>query len=66
MLANSDAVLAIYEGLGWPWRAAALLRVVPRVLRDPMYRLVARNRYRLFGRRDTCWRPGPADADRLL
>ena len=63
---DSDAVLAIYAGLGWPWRAAALLRVVPRALRDPVYRLVARNRYRLFGRRATCWLPRPADADRVL
>lgn len=63
---DSDAVLAIWTGLGWPWRAAALLRLVPRALRDPVYRWIARNRYRLFGRRDTCWLPEPAFRDRLL
>ena len=63
---DSDAVITIYTGLGWPWRAAGVLRVVPRALRDPVYRLVARNRYRLFGRRATCWLPRPADADRVL
>lgn len=52
---DSDAVLAIYEGLGWPWRVLARLRVVPPFLRDPVYRLIARNRYRLFGKRATCW-----------
>lgn len=63
---DSDAVLAIYAGLGWPWRAAGWLRAVPRALRDPPYRFVARNRYRLFGRRETCWLPSPADRDRVL
>jgi predicted DCC family thiol-disulfide oxidoreductase YuxK len=66
VLRDSDAVLAIYAGLGWPWRAIGWLRLVPRALRDPPYRLVARNRYRLFGRRETCWLPAPADRDRVL
>lgn len=65
-LRNSDAVLAIWSGLGWPWRAAVLFRLVPKRLRDPFYLWVARNRYRLFGRRDTCWMPSPADRERLL
>jgi len=65
-ITESDAVIAIAAGLGWPWRAAAAARFVPRALRDPLYRWVARNRYRWFGRRDSCWRPEPADADRIL
>jgi len=63
---DSDAILAIWAGLGWPWRAGAMFRLVPRALRDSIYRWVARNRYRLFGRRDTCWLPDPAFRDRLL
>jgi predicted DCC family thiol-disulfide oxidoreductase YuxK len=63
---DSDAILAIWAGLGWPWRAATMFRLVPRVLRDLVYRWVARNRYRLFGRRDTCWLPDPAFRDRML
>jgi predicted DCC family thiol-disulfide oxidoreductase YuxK len=63
---DSDAVLAIARGLGRLWSAAALLRIVPRPLRDGAYRWVARNRYRLFGRRETCWLPGPEYRDRLL
>lgn len=63
---DSDAVLAIYAGLGWPWRAAAALRLVPRFLRDPVYRWIARNRYRLFGRREICWLPTPEQARRML
>lgn len=66
MLRDSDAVLAIYAGLGWPWKALALLRLVPRVIRDPLYLFVARNRYRIFGRRESCWLPSPEFRDRLL
>lgn len=52
---DSDAVLSIYEALGFPWKALVVLRIVPVRLRDPLYRWVARNRYRLFGRRSICW-----------
>jgi predicted DCC family thiol-disulfide oxidoreductase YuxK len=63
---DSDAVLAIAEGLGWPWRALGTLRLIPRNWRDALYRRVARNRYRLFGRRETCWVPSPAQKERIL
>lgn len=66
VLTDSDAVLAIPAGLGWPWRIAAALRIVPRPLRDRIYRWVARNRLRWFGRLETCWVPAPADSDRIL
>ena len=52
---DSDAVLSIYEGLGFPWRLASALRVIPAFMLDPLYRLIARNRYRIFGKRPTCW-----------
>lgn len=63
---DSDAVLAIYAELGWPWRATTALRLIPAFLRDPVYRWVARNRYRLFGRRATCWVPSAEQARRVL
>ncbi|MBN8845373.1 MAG: DUF393 domain-containing protein [Sphingomonadales bacterium] len=63
---DSDAVLFIYEKLGWPWRLAGLLRIVPSFLRDPAYRWVARNRYRLFGKRSTCWIAPPEYRSRIL
>ena len=65
-LRDSEAVLAIWSALGWPWRALGVFRAIPRALRDPLYRLVARHRYRLFGQRETCWVPDPSQADRLL
>lgn len=65
-LTESDAALGVAVGLGWPWRAALAARLVPRAVRDALYRLVARNRYRWFGRREACWRPEPDEADRIL
>lgn len=64
---DSDAILAIYAGLGGPWRAlATIARLMPHFLRDPIYRWIARNRYRLFGRREVCWVPTAKDAERVL
>lgn len=66
VLRDSDAVLAIYAGLGWPWEAISVLRIIPHMLRDPAYHWLARNRYRIFGRRETCWLPTPEQASRIL
>ena len=63
---DSDAVLTIYAGCGWPWRALTIFRFVPRACRDGVYRWVARHRYRLFGKRETCWLPSAADRDRVV
>jgi len=51
---HSDAVLHILSHLGFPWRICAALSIVPRPLRDSAYRLLARNRSRLSGRRGQC------------
>lgn len=65
-LRDTDAIFAIWSGLGWPWRALTALRLVPRPIRNPLYRLIARNRYRMFGRRQTCWLPDADQAARIL
>jgi predicted DCC family thiol-disulfide oxidoreductase YuxK len=66
LLTESDAALAIARGLGWPWRAAGASALVPRLLRDVCYRLVARNCFRLFGRRQSCFAPAACERDRIL
>jgi predicted DCC family thiol-disulfide oxidoreductase YuxK len=63
---NSDAVLEICSGLGWPWRVLSAFKIVPRGIRDPIYRLIATNRYRIFGKRETCWLPSPEHKARVL
>jgi predicted DCC family thiol-disulfide oxidoreductase YuxK len=63
---NSDALLAIYSGLGWPWRIVGALAIVPRFIRDPIYLLIAKNRYRIFGKRETCWAPTSEHRARIL
>lgn len=63
---HTAAILRVLHALGWPWRAAWLGWLLPAPIRDAAYRLVARNRYVLFGRSETCLMP-PADyAKRFL
>jgi predicted DCC family thiol-disulfide oxidoreductase YuxK len=49
-----------------PWPMLAAGRVIPRPVRDWLYDRIARNRYRLFGRRDSCLVPSADIADRFL
>lgn len=63
---RSDAVLAILTALGGVWRLAVVFRVIPRSWRDAAYDLVARLRYRVFGRLDACPVPSPSTRDRFL
>lgn len=63
---DSDAIVAILIGLGGLWRAAAVLRLLPRTVRDPAYRWLARNRYRWFGKKAACYLPSAEQAHRFL
>ncbi len=64
---RSDAVLVALQLLGAPWRAVGkALALLPHPLRDWGYGIVARFRYRLFGRYDTCPLPSPEQRGRLL
>jgi predicted DCC family thiol-disulfide oxidoreductase YuxK len=60
---KSDAALYVVRRLPFPWPILGVFRFVPRAWRDWLYDLVARNRYRWFGRREVCMRP-PRDVDR--
>ncbi|WP_303636548.1 thiol-disulfide oxidoreductase DCC family protein [Stenotrophomonas tuberculopleuritidis] len=63
---DTEAILRVLAGLGGGWRLAAVLRLLPRAWRDRAYRLLARNRYRWFGRHDACLLPSPEQAARFL
>ena len=60
-----QAFAAVVARLGWPWRALAVAGLIPGVVGDPLYDLIARNRYRLFGRR-ACPAPSAELRGRLV
>ena len=67
VLQRSDAILRAGRELGGFWSASSsIAKVVPRPLRDFVYRLVATNRYRMFGKFDTCMLPDPSQRSRFL
>jgi predicted DCC family thiol-disulfide oxidoreductase YuxK len=62
---KSDAALAVLSCLpGWGW--TRFLRFVPKSPRDAVYSLIARNRYRLFGKYDSCFAPDAELRARVL
>lgn len=64
---GSDAALGVGRRLDAPWRQlATAARIVPRPLREGVYRLIARSRYRVFGKKDECRLPTPAERERFL
>jgi predicted DCC family thiol-disulfide oxidoreductase YuxK len=63
---RSAAALRIARYLRAPWRWSAALLVVPAILRDLGYRVIARNRYRWFGASETCRIPTPELRSRFL
>jgi predicted DCC family thiol-disulfide oxidoreductase YuxK len=66
LFVRSDAVLRIVAQLPGAWSLLAALRFLPRVLRDWCYDRIALNRYRLFGRYDTCLLPDADHQQRFL
>ena len=63
---RSDAALRIARSLTFPWPVAYALIVFPRAWRDAAYDVIARHRYRWFGRREVCMVPSPAVRSRFL
>lgn len=65
-LEKSDAVIALSKHLSGPARLLSIASVIPRRWRDAAYSLVARNRYRLFGKTSVCIAPGPETRRRFV
>lgn len=61
-----DSFAAAMRAVGWPWRALAVVGFLPKPLKDWFYHRIARNRYALFGRYDTCMLPEPHLRERFL
>ena len=66
-LNRSDAILRAARELGGVWSVAAMLgKIVPKPLRDLFYKFVATNRYKVFGKYDTCMLPEPGHRAKFL
>lgn len=66
LLARSDAILYMLVTLGGIWKLAGVGRVLPRALRDLAYKFVAQNRYRVFGKHESCMLPEPQHRNKFL
>jgi len=67
LLMRSDAVIFLVAALGGVWRpATVLLGLLPHWVRNRVYNLVARYRYRIFGKYDTCPLPDPKHRAKFL
>ena len=66
IFARSNAALFVAGQLGWPWKAALIARVLPSAVLDRAYNVIARNRYRVFGRFEQCLAPRPEFRGRFV
>ena len=63
---ESSAALRIAGHLPGAWKLLRIFVIIPRPLRDVVYRWIARNRYRWFGKMESCWLPTPELRGRFL
>jgi predicted DCC family thiol-disulfide oxidoreductase YuxK len=63
---ESDAALRVLRHIGGFWAFISNLRFIPRFIRQFVYRIIARNRYKWFGKDDTCSIPEPGWKSRFI
>lgn len=63
---GSDAALKIMQYLGFPWNLACALWILPKAFRNSVYDFIARNRYRWFGKSETCMIPEKSLMNRFV
>lgn len=63
---RSNAILEIARDLRNPWPLLYIFKLVPGFIRDVVYKFISNNRYRWFGKRDTCRVPTDEERDRFL
>ncbi len=51
---KSDVTFQVFKSLGQPWRAMSIFRFIPRIIRNFFYNLIAKNRYKIYGKHDQC------------
>src|SRR5262245_66675707 len=63
---KSDAALYVARRLPFPWPLLGVFGILPRGWRDALYNIVARNRYKWFGKKTACYAPPPSALARFL
>ncbi|USP55783.1 hypothetical protein J2N67_006032 (plasmid) [Bacillus thuringiensis] len=63
---KSDAILNICKELDYPWKLAVFLLLIPKTIRNFVYDKFSKNRYKLFGKQNTCQLPPPEIRKRFL
>ena len=63
---RSTGALWLASELGGVWRLLSFCRYIPTWIRDGVYELIQKNRYRMFGQKSTCRLPTPQERDRFL
>lgn len=66
LLSRSDAIIYVLTQLGGIWKGIGLARILPKALRNVFYEIVAKNRYRVFGKHDSCMLPDPKHKEKFL
>ncbi|WP_391118043.1 thiol-disulfide oxidoreductase DCC family protein [Psychrobacillus sp. L3] len=63
---SSDAALFICKHLKGMWKVFYIFKVIPKTLREVLYKIFAKNRYKWFGKKDSCMIPSPEIRNRFL
>jgi predicted DCC family thiol-disulfide oxidoreductase YuxK len=63
---RSDAVLCIANHLGGWWKILKPFNILPKFFRDAIYNMIAKNRYKFFGKKDSCMVPTPELKERFV
>ncbi len=65
-LTKSSAILYVLKDIGGIWQLVFGFMIIPAFIRDFVYGIVARNRYRIFGKKESCMIPAPELKSRFL
>jgi predicted DCC family thiol-disulfide oxidoreductase YuxK len=63
---KAEAALKALAELGWPWKILLIFSLLPEKVLNLFYDLIAANRYRFFGKRETCRLPTPEERERFI
>jgi predicted DCC family thiol-disulfide oxidoreductase YuxK len=63
---HSSGALRMLKHIGGGWSLLYVFMIVPKFIRDGVYNMIAKNRYKWFGKKEECWLPTPAYKAKFL